>query len=145
MGKPKRTTYDREELEQLVTNDILNGMSRYRVLLKLERDQYPDAETSKLSRSTRYNIVQAAYEHCKVPLAEDRQKMRELCLARLEDILEEARDQNDRTNAIATIKETAKLLGLYEPDNVNVKADLNVDISFGLEEEEENNDDDLVF
>lgn len=136
-SKKRKSTYDREELVQLVTNDILNGFSRYRVLLKLERDAYPDIETSKFSRSTRYSIVQEAYDNCKVPLAEDRQRMRDLCLARLEDILEEARDQNDRQNAIASIKEMNKLLGLYEPDKVDVTGDITVDISFGLEEDNE--------
>lgn len=131
----KRPKFDREELVQLITIDILQGMSRYRVLLKLDRDQYPDVRSSEFSRSKKYDILQEAYEQCKIPLAENRQKARDLMMARLEDILEEARDQNDRQNAIAAIKEINKLMGIYEPEKQEIKADINekIEISFGLE------------
>lgn len=135
--------YDREEIVQLIVMDILNGMSRYRVLLKLERDNYVDTDgnqiiSSKWGRSTRYNLIQEAYENCKIPLAEDRQKARDLMMARLEDILEEARDARDRTNAIAAIKEINKIMGLYEAEKLDIKADVNgkVEISFGFDNNE---------
>ena len=135
--KKARPKFDREELVQLIVCDILNGMSRYRVLLKLKRDQYEDFKSSEFSRSKQYDLVQEAYECCKIPLAEDRQKQRELFIARYEDILEECRDSRDRQNAIAALKEMSRLLGLYEPDKVDVKANVNVDISFGLEDNDE--------
>ena len=126
--------YDREELVQLIVCDILNGVSRYRVLLKLKRDLYPDIETSKFSRSKQYDLIQEAYENCKIPLAKERDKMRNLQLARLEDILEECRDQNDRANAVNVIKEMNKLTGIYEPEKVDVTGDIKVNRSFGIEE-----------
>lgn len=135
--KKARPKFDREELVQLIVCDILNGMSRYRVLLKLKRDQYEDFKSSEFSRSKQYDLVQEAYECCKIPLAEDRQKQRELFIARYEDILEECRDSRDRQNAIAALKEMSRLLGLYEPDKVDVNANVNVDISFGLEDNDE--------
>jgi hypothetical protein len=135
--KKARPKFDREELVQLIVCDILNGMSRYRVLLKLKRDQYEDFKSSEFSRSKQYDLVQEAYECCKIPLAEDRQKQRELFIARYEDILEECRDSRDRQNAIAALKEMSRLLGLYEPDKVDVNANVNVDISFGLEDDNE--------
>lgn len=135
--KKARPKFDREELVQLIVCDILNGMSRYRVLLKLKRDQYEDFKSSEFSRSKQYDLVQEAYECCKIPLAEDRQKQRELFIARYEDILEECRDSRDRQNAIAALKEMSRLLGLYEPDKVDVNANVNVDISFGLEDDED--------
>lgn len=134
--KKARPKFDREELVQLIVCDILNGMSRYRVLLKLKRDQYEDFKSSEFSRSKQYDLVQEAYECCKIPLAEDRQKQRELFIARYEDILEECRDSRDRQNAISALKEMSRLLGLYEPDKVDVNANVNVDISFGLEDDE---------
>ena len=135
--KKARPKFDREELVQLIVCDILNGMSRYRVLLKLKRDQYEDFKSSEFSRSKQYDLVQEAYECCKIPLAEDRQKQRELFIARYEDILEECRDSRDRQNAISALKEMSRLLGLYEPDKVDVNANVNVDISFGLEDNDE--------
>lgn len=131
-----RPVFDREELVQHIVCDILNGMSRYRVMLKLNRDQYEGFESSKFSRTKKYDLVKEAFEHCKIPLAEDRQKQRELFVARLEDILEEARDAHDRQNAIAAIKEIGKIIGIYEPEKVDVTADVNVEISFGLESDE---------
>ena len=135
-AKKVRPKLDREELVQLIVCDILNGMSRYRVLLKLKRDQYEDFKSSEFSRSKQYDLVQEAYECCKIPLAEDRQKQRELFIARYEDILEECRDARDRQNAIAALKEMGKILGIYEPDKVDVTANVSVDISFGLEDDE---------
>ena len=136
----RRTTdkkhMDRDELVQLMTCDILNGMSKYRVKLKLQRDQYEDFVTSKFSERKIYYLLEEAYSNCKIPLAEDRQKMRELFISRYEDILEEARDARDRQNAINALKEMGKILGIYEPEKVDVNANVNVDISFGLEDNE---------
>ena len=132
-----RPKFDREELVQLIVCDILNGVSRYRVMLKLKRDQYEGFESSKYSRSKQYDLIEEAYNNCKIPLAEDRQKQRELFIARYEDILEECRDSRDRQNAIAALKEMGKILGIYDPEKVDVTANVNVDISFGLEDNEE--------
>lgn len=131
-----RPKFDREELVQLIVCDILNGVSRYRVMLKLKRDQYEGFESSKYSRSKQYDLIEEAYNNCKIPLAEDRQKQRELFIARYEDILEECRDSRDRQNAIAALKEMGKILGIYDPEKVDVTANVNVDISFGLEDDE---------
>lgn len=132
-----RPKFDREELVQLMVCDILNGMSRYRVQLKLKRDQYEGFESSKYSRSKQYDLIQEAYNNCKPQLEKDRQKQREMFIARYEDILEEARNASDRQNAIAALKEMGKILGVYDPENVNITADLKVDVSFGLEDETE--------
>lgn len=134
MGKRKNSiTQKKEELIELLVCDILNGMSRYRVRLKMERDQYPDYTTSTMSRSGIYKYIDEAYELCKVPLGKKRDAMRELQLSRLEDILEEARDSRDRQNAIGAIKEINKLAGLYEPEKVDVTGTINVNIDFGLD------------
>jgi len=132
----RRTTdkkhMDRDELVQLMTCDILNGMSKYRVKLKLQRDKYEDFVTSKFSERKIYYLLEEAYNNCKIPLAKDRQKMRELFISRYEDILEEARDARDRQNAINALKEMGKILGIYEPEKVDVTGAINVNIDFGL-------------
>lgn len=135
-----RPKLEREEIVQLLVCDILNGVSRYRCKLKLERDQYPDIKTSELSRSTRMNLLQEAYLKCKPHIEEDMNRRRDMFIARYEDILEECRDQRDRQNAIACLKEMGKILGVYDPIKVDVKGDVNVDITFGLDNEEPEND-----
>ena len=128
----EKSTYDREEMVENITCDILNGVSRYRILRKLDKDAYEGFESSKFSRSKKYDLIKEAYDNCKYDLGEKRDKMRELFMSRYEDILEEARDQNDRTNAINALKEMGKILGIYEPDKVDLSGNMTVDICFGL-------------
>lgn len=132
-NKTDRKRWDREELVQLMTCDILNGMSPYRVRLKLSRDQYEGFQSSKYCERKIYYLLEDAYKNCRIPLAKEREKMRNLQLARLEDLLEECRDQNDRQSAIATIKEMNKLAGIYEAEKVDVTGTINVNIDFGLD------------
>lgn len=133
-----KSTYDRESIVEVLVCDILNGVSRYRVKLKLDRDNYEGYKTSSLSRATKYNLIQEAYAKCEIPLEEEKEKMRNLQIARLEDMLEESRDARDRQNALGIIKEMNKLTGIYPTENVTVSGDgkLNVRISFGLGSED---------
>jgi len=133
----KRPKFDREELVHLIACDILGGVSRNRAMEKLKKDKYDGFESSKYSRSTKYNLIEEAYIQCRPRLEADMQRQRELFIARYEDILEEARDARDRQNAINALKEMGKILGVYEPEKVDVTANVNVDISFGLEDETE--------
>lgn len=131
-----RPKFDREELVQLIYTDIINGVSRYQILLKLKRDQYEGFESSKFSRSKQYDLIQEAFENCKIELKEQREQQKELMYQRLLDVYQESRDARDRQNAISALKELKKLMGLDDPDKVDVNANVNVDISFGLEDDE---------
>lgn len=131
-----RPKFDREELVQLIYVDLINGVSRYQILLKLKRDQYEGFESSKFSRSKQYDLIQEAYENCKIELKEQKEQQKELMYQRLLDVYQECRDARDRQNAISALKELKKLMGLDDPDKVDVTANVNVDISFGLEDNE---------
>ena len=131
-----RPKFDREELVQLIYTDIINGVSRYQIMLKLKRDQYEGFESSKFSRSKQYDLIQEAFENCKIELKEQREQQKELMYQRLLDVYQESRDARDRQNAISALKELKKLMGLDDPDKVDVNANVNVDISFGLEDNE---------
>lgn len=131
-----RPKFDREELVQLIYTDIINGVSRYQILLKLKRDQYEDFKSSEFSRSKQYDLIQEAFENCKIELKEQREQQKELMYQRLLDIYQESRDARDRQNAISALKELKKLMGLDDPDKVDVNANVNVEISFGLEDNE---------
>lgn len=132
-----RPKFDREELVQLIYVDLINGVSRYQILLKLKRDQYEGFESSKFSRSKQYDLIQEAYENCKIELKEQKEQQKELMYQRLLDVYQECRDARDRQNAISALKELKKLMGLDDPDKVDVNANVNVDISFGLEDDNE--------
>lgn len=129
----ERPKFDREELVQLIYTDIINGVSRYQILLKLKRDQYEGFESSKFSRSKQYDLIQEAFENCKIELKEQREQQKELMYQRLLDVYQESRDARDRQNAISALKELKKLMGLDDPDKVDVTGDLKVNISFGIE------------
>ncbi len=131
----ERPKFDREELVQLIYIDIINGVSRYQILLKLKRDQYEGFESSKFSRSKQYDLIQEAFENCKIELKEQKEQQKELMYQRLLDVYQECRDARDRQNAISALKELKKLMGLDDPDKVDVTGDLKVNISFGIEEE----------
>ena len=132
-----RPKFDREELVQLIYIDLINGVSRYQIMLKLKRDQYEGFESSKFSRSKQYDLIQEAYENCKIELKEQKEQQKELMYQRLLDVYQECRDARDRQNAISALKELKKLMGLDDPDKVDVNANVNVDISFGLEDDNE--------
>ena len=121
-----RPKFDREELVQLIYIDLINGVSRYQIMLKLKRDQYEGFESSKFSRSKQYDLIQEAYENCKIELKEQKEQQKELMYQRLLDVYQ----------AISALKELKKLMGLDDPDKVDVTANVNVDISFGLEDNE---------
>ena len=131
----ERPKFDREELVQLIYIDIINGVSRYQIMLKLKRDQYEGFESSKFSRSKQYDLIQEAFENCKIELKEQKEQQKELMYQRLLDVYQECRDARDRQNAISALKELKKLMGLDDPDKVDVTGDLKVNISFGIEEE----------
>lgn len=129
----ERPKFDREELVQLIYIDIINGVSRYQIMLKLKRDQYEGFESSKFSRSKQYDLIQEAFENCKIELKEQKEQQKELMYQRLLDVYQECRDARDRQNAISALKELKKLMGLDDPDKVDVTGDLKVNISFGIE------------
>ena len=68
----------KEELIELIFLDLINGESRYRIMLKLNRDAYPGHKTSKLSRTSKYNYIQEAKLNCEPELKETRDNQRKL-------------------------------------------------------------------
>ena len=131
----------KEALIELIWIDIVEGMSRYQIMLKLERDAYDGFETSKLSRTSRYNYVQEAYNNCKVELGEEKERQRDLFYERILSVYNDAVDARDRANALKALEMAAKLSGVYnDKQEVNVTGTINANITFGLEDEEDNDD-----
>ena len=106
-----REPFDKEALIELIWIDLVQGESRYRILLKLERDAYDGFTTSKLSRATKYNYIQEAYNNCKATLEEEQSKQRELFYERILSVYNDAITSGDRGNALRALELAVKLSG----------------------------------
>ena len=128
-----------EELVQLCLVDLLNGYSRNDIMQKLNNDLYEGHKSSEFCRSTKYYILQECYERCKMELAENMDKMRELFYNRLLAVYNESLLANDRQNALKSLDMVARFAGLYDKEKVELSGNLteNVNISFGFSEDKE--------
>lgn len=140
--KKKQASLDREELIELLWCDLLNGVSRYQLMLKLERDAYVSQdgkrfETSKMNKSTRYDYIAEAYKNCEIELADKRDEQRKLWYERVLSIYNDCTDARDRQNALKALDMLNKMLGLSEPEQIDVNGKIKVNISFGLEDNDE--------
>lgn len=137
--KTDRTTFNKDELMELIWCDILNGVSRYQILLKLERDAYPGFITSAYKRSSKYKIVKDAYDHCKIELDGNKDKLRQLFYDRLLGLYNDCIENRDRRTALETLKYISKLSGIEEPEKIELSGTLdnNVNITFGFNKNNE--------
>lgn len=132
----KKEPFDKEALIELIWIDLVEGVSRYQILLKLERDAYDGYHTSHLSRSSKYNYIQEAYNNCKAERQEEKEKQRDLFYERILNVYNDAITNRDRQNALKALDMGLKLSGLYEQkQDINISGNLNATISFGLEED----------
>ena len=126
----------KEELIELIFLDLINGESRYRIMLKLNRDAYPGHTTSKLSRTSKYNYIQEAMLNCEPELKETRDNQRKLLYQQILGVFNDAQMANDRQSALKALDMLSKVAGLYakEEKDVNISGNINATISFGLED-----------
>lgn len=125
----------REEIIELMWCDLVNGVTRYQIDLKLQNDTYfnegrTTIHTNKLSDSSRYYYMQDTLERCKAELGEKRDQEVAVIINQFKDVYNEAREQRDRQSAIAALKELSKLRGYYAPEKVEVNQTLNIDFGF---------------
>lgn len=131
-----REPLDKKALIELIWVDLVNGVSRYQIMLKLERDAYDGFTTSKLGRTSKYNYLQEAYNNCKVELAEEKERQRDLFYERILSVYNDSVDQRDRQNALKALDMAIKLGGLYEQkQDINLTGTIKANISFGIEED----------
>ncbi len=145
MGKRKTSNKSKvplkyEALVQLCLVDLLNGYSRNDIMQKLENDLYEGHKSSEFCRSTKYYILQECYERCKMELAENMDKMRELFYNRLLAVYNESMLANDRQNALKSLDMMGRFAGLYDNNKkIEISGNLtqDVNISFGFAEDKE--------
>lgn len=133
----KKIPIEKEELLELIFLDLIQGYSRYQILLKLDRDAYPGHNTSKLSRACKYNYIQEAILNCQAELKETKDKQRDIFYQQILGVFYDAQQANDRQSALKALDMLGKVAGLYakEEKDVNISGNISATISFGLEEE----------
>ena len=133
----KKIPIEKEELLELIFLDLIQGYSRYQILLKLDRDAYPGHNTSKLSRACKYNYIQEAILNCQAELKETKDKQRDIFYQQILGVFYDAQQANDRQSALKALDMLGKVTGLYakEEKDVNISGNISATISFGLEEE----------
>lgn len=133
-----RIPFEKDELIELMWIDLCAGVSRYQIMLKLDRDAYTGYETSKLSQATKYKYLQLAYGKCEGELQEEREKLRDLFYSRFLSVYEEAMENRDRQNAIRALDLASKIAGVYaeEKKDITLRGDIKATINFGIGEEE---------
>ena len=139
----KKIPFEKEELIELMFLDLCAGISRYQLMLKLDRDAYEGYETSHLSKATKYRYLQLAYGRCEGELQEEREKLRNLFYSRFLSVYEEAMENRDRQNAIRALDLASKIAGVYteKKKDITISGDIKATINFGLEENKEEDED----
>ena len=134
----KMIPLEKEELLELIFLDLIQGFSRYQIMLKLDRDAYPGHSTSKLSKACKYQYIQEAILNCQYELKENKDKQRDIFYQQILGVFYDAQQANDRQSALKALDLIGKLAGLYakEEKDVNISGNINATISFGLEEED---------
>lgn len=134
----KMIPLEKEELLELIFLDLIQGFSRYQIMLKLDRDAYPNHKTSKLSKACKYQYIQEAMLNCEAELKETKDKQRNLFYQQILGVFYDAEQANDRQNALKALDMLGKVAGLYakEEKDVNISGNISATISFGLEEED---------
>ena len=138
----KKKPLDKVMLVELVWKDLVKGLSRYEILRKLENDGYKGFKTSEVSRTSRYNYLQEAYENAKGELREEKEKQRDMFYERVLSVYKDALNSNDRKNALKALDMAIKLSGLYaeEKKDVTINGNIKTVISFGIGEDKEDED-----
>lgn len=138
-------SYQREALLDEITCDLLNGMSRFQVQRKLQEKQYEsqvkDKEPSPKSISA---LIKESYDRCKLELKEERDEQRALMYSRVLAVYEDAIANGDRSNSLKALSQLTDLMGLNEPDKVELKGkitnNLRVKVNFGISSDDEDDE-----
>lgn len=135
MGAAKKegaTSVRKDEVINHIYNDICNGATYTNCLNKLMNDDYEVGHCYSESRADR--LISEAKKLIRKDFEEDRKEIKGRLYVALQDVFNECREWNDRGNALRALDQISKLLGLNEPEKVDMKLQ-NVTIDFGLNDE----------
>lgn len=135
MGAAKKegaTSVRKDEVINHIYNDICNGATYTNCLKKLMNDDYEVGHCYSESRADR--LISEAKKLIRKDFEEDRKEIKGRLYVALQDVFNECREWNDRGNALRALEQISKLLGLNEPEKVDMRLQ-NVDINFGFDEQ----------
>lgn len=130
--KEGATSVRKAEVINHIYNDICNGATYSNCMTKLMNDYYEIGYKYSESRADR--LISEAKKLLRKDFEEDRKEIKARLYVALQDVFNECREWNDRGNALRALEQISKLLGLNEPDKVDMRLQ-QVDINFGLNEE----------
>lgn len=123
------------ELIYRITSDIIEGASRGTVVRKMKNNEYNMSfKTSEYADNTIIKMYKEAHRWLKVEQDGDKDQLRNVFYERYLNLYKNSLQANDRTNALATLKEMTRMLGLNEPEKLNIKEDRRIIIDFGFED-----------
>lgn len=123
------------ELLYRITSDIIEGANRETVLRKMKNNLYKMSfKTSDYTDNTILKMYKEAHRWLKVEQEGDKEQLRNVFYERYLNLYKNSLQANDRTNALATLKEMTRMLGLNEPEKLNIKEDRRIIIDFGFED-----------
>ena len=134
MGAAKKvgaTSVRKDEVVNHIYNDLCNGATYTNCLNKLMNDYYEVGH--KYSESRADALISEARRLIRKDFEEDRKEIKARLYVAIQDIFNECREANDRSNALKALDQISKLLGLNEPDKIDMRLQ-NVDINFGFED-----------
>ena len=135
----KINTHAKKELVYRIAKDIVNGLSRSKVVKKMKDDGYDlSFKTSEYTDGSMSTAYDDAVKMLKVEFDGKKDELRNVVYERYLNLYNEALQANDRKVALDALKEINKMLGLNEPELYNIKEDKRIIIDFGFE----NNDED---
>lgn len=133
MGAAKKvgaTSVRKDEVVNHIYNDICNGATYTNCLNKLMNDDYEVGH--KYSESRADKLIQMARKLIRQDFEEDRKEIKARLYVAIQDVFNECREANDRSNALKALDQISKLLGLNEPDKIDMRLQ-NIEIDFGFE------------
>lgn len=123
------------ELIYRITSDIIEGANREFVVRKMKNNEYNMSfKTSEYADNTIIKMYKEAHRWLKVEQDGDKDQLRNVFYERYLNLYKNSLQANDRTNALATLKEMTRMLGLNEPEKLNIKEDRRIIIDFGFED-----------
>lgn len=139
--KARIASQTKDILISRIANDIVAGLNRRKVLMKLKDNQYDmPFKTSDYTNDSMNHLYADAINELKVECDGKKEELRNILYERYMLVYETSIESNDRTNALNALKEVAKMLGLNEPEQVNVNEKQTIVIDFGFKRDDEEED-----
>lgn len=121
-----------DDLLNEIGADLLNGKMKSEVIYKLMNQMYA-SQVTKYNEKRAKEIMKNAINNFQVELKETKDNLKAMAYNRLLSIYESAVSDSDRANALKSIDLMNKMLGLYEPDKLDVTGKLKrIVVKFGV-------------